>query len=178
MRSRHVDVKGYNVTFDFMGKSGKRQQRTISNRRLARIIKQLDEMPGYELFRYVGADGKLYNISSKDVNDYIKKYMGENFSAKDFRTWGGTLNAIALLSAKKMSQSEKDRKKAVTKCVKKVAKRLGNTPAIAKASYIDPSVIEQYSSGKDFNRIKREVEKLRAKKYISSAEMCALKILT
>lgn len=177
MRSKHIDYTKYSVTFDFMGKSGKHHVKKITDRTLTKIIKQLDEMPGYEIFRYRDVDGCIHNISSQDVNDYIKTYMGSDFTAKDFRTWGGTLLAVDLLASEEMKESSSDRKKVITNCVKHVAQRLGNTPAIARASYINPTVFSRYIKGEDFGAVKQTIKNMRPKKYISQDEYCALKIL-
>lgn len=177
MRSKHIDFTNYSVTFDFMGKSGKHHVKKINDRTLAKIIKQLDEMPGYEIFRYRDEDGNLHNVSSQDVNEYIKTYMGDDFTAKDFRTWGGTLLAVDLLASEELKESSNDRKKAVTDCVKHVAQRLGNTPAIARASYINPTVFSRYIKGEDFNAVKQTIKNMQPQKYISQDEYCALKIL-
>ncbi len=177
MRSKHIDVTNYSVTFDFMGKSGKRHVKKINDRTISRIIKQLDEMPGYEIFKYKDEEGKMHDISSLDVNEYIKTYMGEDFTAKDFRTWGGTLLAVDLLATEDIKDSETERKQAVTACVRRVAQRLGNTPAIARASYINPQVFKRYMGGEDFAKVKQTISRMKPKKYISETEWCALKIL-
>jgi DNA topoisomerase I len=177
MRSKHVDATNYSVTFDFIGKSGKHHVKKINDRVLSRIIKQLDEMSGYEIFRYRDKEGIMHNISSQDVNDYIKEVMGNDFTAKDFRTWGGTLLAVDMLANESISESPVERKKAVTACIKGVAQRLGNTPAIARASYINPRVFERYMGGEDFSKFKATIIGMHPEKYISNSEYCALKIL-
>jgi DNA topoisomerase I len=177
MRHKHVNVTNYSVTFDFMGKSGKHHIKKINDRAIARIIRQLDEMPGYEIFRYRDEQGDMHNVSSKDVNDYIKTYMGDDFTAKDFRTWGGTLLAVDLLAAEAIEETETARKTAVSACVKRVAQRLGNTPAIARTSYINPQIFVRYMSGEDFSALRQTISGMRPPKYISKDEYCALKIL-
>lgn len=176
MRSKHIDVTNYNVTFDFMGKSGKHHVKKISDRRLASIIKQLDEMPGYEVFRYRDEQGELHNVSSGDVNEYIKSYTGDDFTAKDFRTWGGTLLAVDILATEPKKPTT-ERKQAITACVRHVAQKLGNTPAIARASYINPRVFDRYIGGEDFNAVKQTISSMKPREYISADEYCALKIL-
>jgi DNA topoisomerase-1 len=177
MRSKHVDITGYSVTFDFIGKSDKRHVKKISDARLAKIIKQLDEMPGHEIFRYKDEQGRLHNVSSADVNEYIKTYMGEEFTAKDFRTWAGTLKAVELLAQEKIYKTKKERSKAITSCVKMVAKRLGNTPAVTKSSYIDPDVFKKYLGGEDFSKIRAAIKSMKAQEYVTPEESCALNIL-
>lgn len=177
MRSKHVDITRYTVTFDFIGKSGKRHIKTVADRTLSRIIKQLDEMPGYELFRYYDETGALHDVLASDVNDYIKLHLGEEFSAKDFRTWGGTLLAVELLSAAEIPATPRDRQKAITACVQRVATRLGNTPAIARASYIDPAILHRYTAGEDFNKVRQSLSSLKQEAYMTNDELCALKII-
>lgn len=180
LRSKHTTVQGSTITFDFIGKSGQRHVKRITDRTLARIVRQLDNLPGYEVFRYYDEDGRLKDVKSADVNAYIKEVMGEEFSAKDFRTWAGTLIASAELALAERQGSEKERKKTVTACVKKVARKLGNTPAIARASYIDPRIIKTFMDGEDLRKVRQTVEtmeKQKGDKYLSSDERCVLSIL-
>lgn len=177
MRSKHTDVHGDTVTFDFIGKSGKQHIKSITDKQIARIVKQLDELPGYEIFRYVDADGKLHDISSGDVNEYVKEHMGEEFSAKDFRTWGGTLLATSELLAMERMRHHADRQKQVVEVVKNVAFRLGNTPSVARGSYIDPRVISAYTESTRLEKVKIAMEKMRPRKYMSRDEQCVLRLL-
>lgn len=177
LRSKHLSVKGDTVMFDFIGKSNKKHTKHITDRTLARIIKKLDELPGYEVFKYYDDSGQLKDIKSSDVNAYVKDLMGEEFTAKDFRTWGGTLLASAELAALNPRLQDKERKKAVTVCVKKVARKLGNTPAIARSSYIDPRLINAFTNKQDLGRIKRMVQRMKRTAYLSSDEQCVLQIL-
>jgi len=177
LRSKHTEVKGDTIIFDFVGKSGQKNLKEITDKRLAKIVKKLDELPGYEIFKYVGEDGVLHDIHSEDVNEYIKEVMGEEFSAKDFRTWGGTLLASIELSETERSHSKSERKKAVTECVKKVAQKLGNTPAIARASYIDPRVIKAYVDTNELYKVREAVKKLSRAAYFTSDEHCVLNLL-
>lgn len=105
LRRKHADVSSSSVTFDFVGKSGKRHVRTIRDQQIVRIIRQLNDMPGYEIFRFFDEDGVIRDVDSKRVNTYVKRYMGKEFSAKDFRTWGGTLLATSALLA---AETERD----------------------------------------------------------------------
>lgn len=174
MRSKHTEVAGDTVIFDFDGKSGQHHHKKITDRTLARLVKHLDELPGYEVFKYYDDNGELQTISSRDVNEYIKEVMGEEFTAKDFRTWGGTVLASAELANSEAADSEKDRKKMVSSCVKRVARKLGNTPAVARSSYIDPRIIEAYTSGFDFRQLRRTVEQMHRSQYMSTDERCLL----
>ena len=179
LRSKHATITSTQVTFDFLGKSGKEHVKTIKDGTIARILKQLDELPGYELFRYKDEKGTMHDIHPADVNAYIKTYMGEEFTAKDFRTWGGTLLATSALLQDDLesSASATARKKAVTAVVKRVAKRLGNTPAIARSSYIDPRVIVAYEDGKSLAKVKKAMVNMRPKKYLSVDEQAVLRLL-
>lgn len=178
LRSKHTDVKGDTVTFDFVGKSGKEHVKQITDHQIARIVKRLDELPGYEIFRYQDKEGKMHDLHSSDVNEYIKKHMGHEFTAKDFRTWGGTLVATTELIASEETDSLKERTKIVTRIVKEAAERLGNTPAIARSSYIDPRVIDAYIDGAKIAQVKAAMQKMRPKKYLSRDEQCVLRLLS
>lgn len=177
LRSKHTTVEGATIVFDFIGKSGQHQVKRITNRRLARIVKQLDELPGYEVFKYYDEDGHLTSTSSADVNAYIKDIMGEEFTAKDFRTWGGTLIAASELLQIEPASSDRERKKQVTARVKRVASRLGNTPAIARSSYIDPRVINSYMDGSDLRTLRTTMEKMEEDEFLTRDERCVLQLL-
>lgn len=177
LRGKHTEVKGNTIIFDFIGKSGQKHLKEVTDKRLAKIVKQLDDLPGYEIFKYRGGDGALHDIHSDDVNLYIKDVMGEEFSAKDFRTWGGTLLASIELSENERSHSKTERQKAVTECVRAVAQRLGNTPAIARASYIDPRVIRAYVDTNELYKVREAVKKLARAQYFTADEHCVLHLL-
>lgn len=177
LRSKHTDVTGDTVTFDFLGKSGQQHVKQITDPQIARIVKRLDELPGYEIFRYLDKKGVMHDLHSADVNAYIKKHMGTEFTAKDFRTWGGTLLATTELLAAEATDNKKDQAKIVTRVVKNTAKRLGNTPAIARGSYIDPRVIDAYVKGSGLDEVKTSMQLMRPKKYLSRDEQCVLRLL-
>lgn len=177
LRSKHTTVRGDTIIFNFTGKSGKQHSKKVHDAKLARIVRQLDELPGYEIFKYFDDEGNLQDIDSSDVNTYIKETMGEEFSAKDFRTWGGTLLASAELANLERAKSIKERQKAVTACVRKVASRLGNTPAIARSSYIDPRVIKAYIESDDLSEMRRTVKEIDEKNSLSTDERCVLRLL-
>lgn len=179
LRSKHVDVSNTTIVFDFVGKSGKEHVKKISDPQLARIIKQLDELPGYEIFRYQDNTGAVHDLHSADVNAYIKQYMGEEFTAKDFRTWGGTLLATSEIMKEELDSdsTQTARKKFVTNIVKRVAKRLGNTPAVARSSYIDPRVFIALEDGVSLPKVRRAMMRMHPKKYLSVDEQCVLRLL-
>jgi DNA topoisomerase-1 len=152
LRSRHVDVSGMTVTFDFRGKSGKRHSIKVVDRRLARIVRNCRELPGYELFQYVDETGARHRVDSGDVNDYLHAIAGTAFSAKDFRTWGGTVLAAAALQALGATEPSK---RLVTEAVAQVAARLGNTPTICRRCYIHPGVFDAFLGGTLADGLKR-----------------------
>lgn len=180
LRSKHLDIHGDTVVFDFIGKSHQQQHQELKSRTLARLMKQLDETPGYELFRYYDEQGTLHNLTSSDINEYIKSVMGDDYTAKDFRTWGGTLLACVELSQIPAATSATEQKKNVTTCIKKVASVLGNTPAVTRQSYVDPRVLSFFSEKGNARHTKLTDSLRRANDaaYTPTVERCALKILT
>ena len=147
MRGKHVQVDGSTIMFKFQGKSGVRHAVDITDRRLARIIQRCQDIPGYELFQYVDGDGQHHTIDSADVNDYLREVTGQHLTAKDFRTWAGTVLACTRLYECEVFESETQAKKNVVEIVKAVAARLGNTPSVCRKCYIHPAVIDTYMSG-------------------------------
>jgi DNA topoisomerase-1 len=147
LRDKHVEVKGSTLRFHFRGKSGKEHAVDIQDKRLARIVRMCKDVPGQELFQYVDEDGGRHPITSGDVNDYLRAITGEDFTAKDFRTWGGTLLAIMAFRECEPCESFNQAKKQVTATVKQVAAELGNTPAVCRKYYVHPLVIEAYQDG-------------------------------
>jgi DNA topoisomerase I len=149
LTKRHVEVKrGGKIVFRFKGKSGARIRTTLVDQELAAAVRELLRLPGgSRLFRYEW-EGDVYNLTDKRLNDYVKIYLGEEFSAKDFRTWGGTLLAALDLAERGLAETETEGKRAIAASMRKVAERLGNTPAVARASYVSPAVVEQYLDGR------------------------------
>ena len=144
LRKRHVTLKGAGAVFEFRGKSGKERRTGFHDRRLARVLRLCEDLPGQRLFQYVNGGGERRHVESQDVNDYIREAMGEDFSAKDFRTWAATLAAARALCM--LSNEPEPTKKSIVTCVKAVAGLLGNTPAVCRASYIHPRVFEAYEA--------------------------------
>lgn len=159
MRSKHVEVKGTEVTFSFQGKSGVRHTVSLRDRRLAKIIRRCEELPGYELFQYVDGDGTRHNIDSADVNEYLREITGQHFTAKDFRTWAGTVMTCDLLREMVPFESEAQAKKNVVAVIKQVAAKLGNTPAVCRKCYVHPAVLEAYLGGMTKQEATRELDK-------------------
>src|SRR6266542_1767148 len=147
LRDRHVAIEGSHVHLSFRGKSGSQREGNINDRRLARIIKACRDLPGYELFQYVGEDGQRRTVGSEDVNAYLREITGEDVTAKDFRTWAGTHLAAAALREFAKFDSEAKRKTAIIRAVEKVARHLGNTPAICRRCYIHPAILDGYLDG-------------------------------
>ncbi len=144
LRSRHVDIEGGTLRFNFRGKSGKEHSVAIADRRLARVVRACRELPGHELFQYLDDDGERQAVSSGDVNEYVRAATGEEFTAKDFRTWGGTALALSALTAIGRAASEREAARAVAGVVKLVAEQLGNRPAMCRKYYIHPGVIDAF----------------------------------
>jgi DNA topoisomerase-1 len=157
MRDEHAKVAGERVRFEFRGKSGVQQAIDLRDRRLARIVKACRDLPGQELFQYVGQDGVCQSIGSADVNGYLREATGQAFTAKDFRTWAGTVLAARALA--EMASADAPRgyagrtrsaaraRREIARAVETVAKSLGNTKAVCRKSYVHPAVLEAYVEG-------------------------------
>lgn len=158
MRDRHVEVKGSTITFKFRGKSGKLHNVGLQDRRLARIVERCQDLPGYELFHYVDEEGEPRPIDSADVNAYLREISGEEFTAKDFRTWAGTVLASMALKQVAEFTSETQAKRNVVAAIKAVAERLGNTPAVCRKCYVHPAVLDCYLSGNFVRCVQKKVE--------------------
>jgi DNA topoisomerase-1 len=145
LRNRHVAINGTELRFEFRGKSGKQHQVSVRDRRLAGVMRRLQELPGQEIFQYLDEDGARRTIDSEDVNGYLRETTGDDFSAKDFRTWAGTVLCAVALREVEACASETEARRNVAQVVKQVAQQLGNTPAVCRACYIHPAVIEAYT---------------------------------
>ncbi len=150
MKDRHVRIAGAHLQFHFRGKSGQEHLIALTDRRLAHIVKQCRDLPGYELFQYVDASGATHRIDSGDVNDYVRRLTGHDFTAKDFRTWAGTLLAARELDAAGPAASPTAAKRAIVTAVKTVARQLGNRPATCRKYYVHPAVFDAYADGSLF----------------------------
>jgi DNA topoisomerase-1 len=145
LNTRHVEVAGNAVRFEFKGKSGVKHSTGVRDRRLARIVKAVHDLPGQRLFQYINGDGKPHPVGSADVNAYLEAATGQHFTAKDFRTWHGTLAAAKALALQPHPTSQTEAKHAVTLCIKATAGLLGNTPAVCRKAYVHPGVLEAFS---------------------------------
>jgi DNA topoisomerase-1 len=147
MKNRHATVRGAKIKFQFRGKSGKDHVVEVEDRRVARIVRACQDLPGQELFQYVDEAGGKHDVGSGDVNDYLRELTGRDFTAKDFRTWAGTLSAAAELRRLGPVENETDARKNVVAAIKATAQSLGNTPAVCRRSYVHPAVIRAYLDG-------------------------------
>jgi DNA topoisomerase-1 len=147
LRDRHVEIEGSRIHINFRGKHGKQYQTDLNDRRLARIIKNCRDLPGYDLFQYLDDDRNPHTVGSAEVNEYLREVTGEEITAKDFRTWAGTKLAAEALREFEAFDGQAERKKAVLRAIERVAKHLGNTPAICRRCYIHPAILEGYLDG-------------------------------
>jgi len=147
LRNRHVKVDGSDVEFRFRGKSGVYHKVQVHDRRVARIIRRSRDLPGQELFQYVDDDGQTHSIDSSDVNDYLRAITGEDYTAKDFRTWSGTVLAALALQEFEKFDSEAQAKKNIVRAIESVAEKLGNTPTVCRKCYVHPVVLDAYLDG-------------------------------
>ena len=153
LRDQHVEINGATLRFEFRGKSGKRHTVGLTDRRLARIVRQCQAIPGAELFQYLDDDGARQTIGSGDVNDYIREISGEDFTAKDFRTWAGTMLAAEALLRSGPADSATARKAAIAEAVDEVAAQLNNTRAVCRKYYVHPVIFESYLAGELAHRL-------------------------
>ena len=147
LHKRHLEVDGAALTFEFRGKSGKDHRVSVRDQRLARAMRTLEGLPGQHLFKYRDATGDLHPVTSDDVNAYIRDAMGEQFSAKDFRTWAGTVSAARALRGMETPTSPTDARGKITACIKAVSGLLGNTPTVCRAAYVHPRVLAMFEDG-------------------------------
>lgn len=147
MRTRHVDIHGSTLRFHFRGKSGKSHEVDVRDPRLAKVVRACHDLPGQELFQYVDDKGERRSVDSNDVNNYLREITGADFTAKDFRTWAGTiLTAMALCQFKDRCSTRQARKNVVS-AIQSIAERLGNTPAVCRKCYVHPEIIDAYTEG-------------------------------
>ena len=174
MRDRHATIKGTTVRFEFRGKSGVEHTIDLQDARLARIVKALRDLPGYELFRYVDEDGRRQTIDSADVNDYLREVSGQDFTAKDFRTWAGTVLAAKALAQVATFASATEAKRNIVKAIESVAKRLGNTKAVCRKCYIHPAILDAYMDGATIETLKANASRLTKSRGALSSEEAAV----
>jgi DNA topoisomerase I len=178
MRNAHVNVSGPRVRFSFRGKSGVEHEIDLNDRRLARIVKQCRDLPGYDLFQYVDEDGTRQTVGSEDVNAYLKAITGQDLTSKDFRTWAGTVLAAQLLREFDAFGSETEAKRNIVRAVEIVAGRLGNTKAVCRKCYIHPAIFDAYMDGSLMSTISQRARKVaRAVDRLTQGETAVLGLL-
>jgi DNA topoisomerase I len=179
LRKKHVSVDKEEVEFAFRGKSGQYHTVSLNDKALVKIIRACQELPGYELFKYVDEKGQVSSLGSADVNAYLQEVTEHPFTAKDFRTWAATVSAAEQLGNIECPEKEPQRKQCIVQAVKDVAKRLGNTPAVCRKSYIHPEILEGFLAGtfpQDYNA---SLKKARRNKtpFLSTEEKATLNFL-
>ena len=175
MRNRHVQVRGHRLQFRFRGKSGKFHEVDLANKRLARIVKRCQDLPGYELFQYIDDAGEIRNMTSEDVNDYLRAIAGEEFSAKDFRTWAGTTLAAKILQHLD-DDNEEPTESALVKAIDEVAAALGNARAVCRKYYVHPAIMDAYLRG-TLTQSFIDQSPRATRTGLSPKETCALRLL-
>jgi DNA topoisomerase I len=178
LRDRHVEIKGGLIHFEFKGKSGVKHEIDVQDRRLAKIVKACQDLPGQELFQYLDDQGEVHDVGSSDVNDYLHELAGDDFTAKDFRTWAGTVLAALALKEFEAFDSATQAKRNVMAAIKSVAQKLGNTPAVCRACYVHPRVIDAYLQGTMLDAMRRRAaEAMRRVHSLSPEEAAVLALL-
>ena len=158
LQDKHVRVDGSELKFSFKGKSGKTWNLKLKDRRIAKIVKECQDIPGQDLFQYVDDEGHRHDVTSADVNDYLKEVTGRDVTAKDFRTWAGTVLAALALKEFEVFDSDAKAKKNVRAAIESVASRLGNTPTICRKCYVHPEILHSYLQGEMMLEVKQQVE--------------------
>ena len=173
MRGRHIDVAGSTLRFEFRGKSKKSHVVEVQDQRVARIVRRLTDLPGQMLFQYLDDDGARHGVESGDVNAYLHAVAGDGFTAKDFRTWAGTVLAACALSGLDHAPAG-SAKQSIAQAIKDVAARLGNTPAVCRRCYVHPTILDAFEQGALERELAAEAPPLTG---LSSAEKRVLRLL-
>lgn len=177
LRDKHVAIEGADVRFTFVGKKGVAHDVTVHDAKLARMVRKCKEIPGQHLFQYYTSDGQRHALESGDVNEYLQRHTGMALSAKDFRTWGGTVKMVECLEAVLDAEPELAPEKVVKKAVKEVATGLGNTPTVCSKYYIHPQVVELFNSGKLIEFLRKHDATGEEKDPLSPVERLVLQML-
>ena len=178
MRDSHATLLGGTIKFKFRGKSGIHHTVALNDRRLARVVKQCQELPGQELFQYVDEMGQVRDVKSDDVNDYLREIAGQEFTAKDFRTWAGTVLAVIALREFASFDSKVHAKKNIVRAIESVARRLGNTPSVCRRCYIHPAILDAYLEGTMLDSLRQKTTaELDDMKGLTSEEVAVLVLL-
>jgi DNA topoisomerase I len=158
MLNRHVEVKSSSIRFKFRGKSGVAHEIDIEDRRLARIVGRCQDLPGQEILEYIDDDGTVHDVGPGAVNEYFREITGQDFTAKDFRTWAGTVLAALALREFEAFDSQTHAKKNVVRAIESVAERLGNTPSVCRKCYVQPMVLDAYLDGSMIETLRRRAK--------------------
>jgi DNA topoisomerase-1 len=177
LRDKHVAIDGADVNFSFVGKKGVAHDVTLHDARLARLVRKCKEIPGQHLFQYYSADGQRHALESGDVNEYLQRHTGLALSAKDFRTWGGTVKMVECLESVLHEEPDLAPEKVVKKAVKEVATGLGNTPTVCSKYYIHPQVVELFNTGKLIEFLREHDAEAAPGDLLSPVERLVLKML-
>jgi DNA topoisomerase-1 len=178
MRDRHARVRGASLEFRFRGKSGIHHAISLDDRRLAQVVRRCQELPGQELFQYVDEDGQVRDIGSEDVNEYLCEITGEGFTAKDFRTWAGTVLAMIALQEFEAFDTQAQAKKNIVRAIESVARRLGNTPTVCRKCYVHPGILDAYLEGTMLESLRqRASEEMSHVRGLSAEESAVLALL-
>jgi DNA topoisomerase-1 len=177
LRNEHVEVSASTVLFRFRGKSGVHHEVKLNDRRLARIIQECHDLPGQDLFEYVNGDGELRRVGSAEVNQYLREITGQDFTAKEFRTWSGTVLTARELDQAGPFESETEAKRKILAAIKSTAQRLGNKPSTCRAYYVHPRVLEAYMD-RELPVLCRLPESNGAKTELSAEEVCVWKLIS
>ncbi|HEX7023913.1 MAG TPA: DNA topoisomerase IB [Gemmatimonadales bacterium] len=178
MKTRHVEVEGSSIHFTFRGKGGKAHEISVSDRYLARLVKRCRDLPGQDLFQYIDEAGERQRVTSADVNEYLRNISAQDFTAKDFRTWAGTLLAATELTTSGCAETATEAKSVIARAVESVSGRLGNTPAICRKCYIHPMVLEAYQDADLFARWTRALERAGDEEGLTREEGALLRFLS
>src|SRR5206468_5929489 len=176
LQNRHVKVKGSQVRFRFRGKSGRQHEVDVTDRRVAKVIAKCQDLPGQDLFQYLDDDGEIRDVTSQDVNEYLRQIAGEDFTAKDFRTWGGTVLAAIALSKQEEFQTKKQAKSNIKTAMCAVAELLGNQPAVCRRCYVHPVIVDAYLKRTRIAGLNGEEQALKQPD-LRAAELAVLKFL-
>lgn len=177
MRDRHAEIDGSTITFSFSGKSGVDHEIELTDRQMAAVVKKSQDLPGQQLFQYLDDEGNRQTVDSGDVNEYLHEISGQDFTAKDFRTWAGTMLAAEALAGFDISVDETEAKSNIVAAIENVSKQLGNTPTICRKCYVHPAVIDAYMQGETISTIEQRVHKRKEKNGLPPLEHAVMELL-
>lgn len=177
MRDRHAEINGSTISFSFTGKSGVDHEIELTDRRLANVVRRCQDLPGQHLFQYLDEEGHRQTVDSGDVNAYLREISGQDFTAKDFRTWAGTMLAAEALAGFDLDVDEATAKSNIVAAIENVSKQLGNTPTICRKCYVHPAVIDAYMEGDTISTIEQRAAKQRKQPDLPPLEHAVMELL-